>query len=89
MKHSKLVLTLGIAFTTSAAFGADPASGNSTAISGDNIRHITLGVETQQKNKDDLGKAAIIVNDKNAKTNNKNGLANNQPETFAKFPKIP
>ncbi|WP_332888947.1 Slam-dependent surface lipoprotein [Neisseria dumasiana] len=85
MKHSKLVLALGTVFVTSAVFAADPASGSSTAISGKNIRHITLGVETQQKNKDDLGKAAIIVHDENAKTNNKNGLANNQPVSFAKI----
>lgn len=85
MKHSKLFLTLGIAFTTSAAFGADPASGSSTATSGQNVRYITLGVETQQKNKEDLGKAAIIVHDNQARTDNKNGLANNQPVSFAKI----
>lgn len=87
MKPTQLVLALGAVFAASAVFAANPASGNSTATSGTNVRYITLGVETQEKNKEDLGKAAIIVNDENAKTNNKNGLANNQPVSFAKIDK--
>ena len=85
MKHSKLVLALGMVFTTSTAFAAHPASGSSQANEGKNIRHIKTGVETDPKNTTELGKAAINVVDTSVKPKNSKGVANNQPVSFAKI----
>lgn len=83
MKLVKTVAVLSVAFTASSAFAANPASGFSlNNVKG--VKHIVPTVETNQ-NDANFGKAAINVVDSNAKTTNKNGLANNQPVSFAKI----
>ena len=82
MKLVKTVAVLSVAFAASSAFAANPASGFSlNNVKG--VKHIVPTVETNQ-NDANFGKAAINVVDSNAKTTNKNGLANNQPVSFAK-----
>ena len=74
---------MSVAFAASSAFAANPASGFSlNNVKG--VKHIVPTVETNQ-NDANFGKAAINVVDSNAKTTNKNGLANNQPVSFAKI----
>lgn len=83
MKLVKTVAVLSVAFAASSAFAANPASGFSlNNVKG--VKHIVPTVETNQ-NDANFGKAAINVVDSNAKTTNKNGLANNQPVSFAKI----
>lgn len=83
MKLVKSVAVLSVAFAASSAFAANPASGFSlNNVKG--VKHIVPTVETNQ-NDANFGKAAINVVDSNAKTTNKNGLANNQPVSFAKI----
>lgn len=83
MKLVKTVAILSVAFAASSAFAANPASGFSlNNVKG--VKHIVPTVETNQ-NDANFGKAAINVVDSNAKTTNKNGLANNQPVSFAKI----
>ena len=83
MKLVKTVAVLSVAFAASSAFTANPASGFSlNNVKG--VKHIVPTVETNQ-NDANFGKAAINVVDSNAKTTNKNGLANNQPVSFAKI----
>lgn len=83
MKLVKTVAVLSVAFAASSAFAANPASGFSlNNVKG--VKHIVPTVETNQ-NDANFGKAAINVVDLNAKTTNKNGLANNQPVSFAKI----
>jgi hypothetical protein len=83
MKLVKTVAVLSVAFAASSAFAANPASGFSlNNVKG--VKHIVPTVETN-RNDANFGKAAINVVDSNAKTTNKNGLANNQPVSFAKI----
>ena len=83
MKLVKTVAVLSVAFAASSAFAANPASGfSSNNVKG--VKHIVPTVETN-RNDANFGKAAINVVDSNAKTTNKNGLANNQPVSFAKI----
>ncbi len=83
MKLVKTVAVLSVAFAASSSFAANPASGFSlNNVKG--VKHIVPTVETN-RNDANFGKAAINVVDSNAKTTNKNGLANNQPVSFAKI----
>ena len=83
MKLVKTVAVLSVAFAASSAFAANPASGFSlNNVKG--VKHIVPTVETN-RNDANFGKAAINVVDSNARTTNKNGLANNQPVSFAKI----
>ena len=83
MKLVKTVAVLSVAFAASSAFAANPASGfSSNNVKG--VKHIVPTVETN-RNDANFGKAAINVVDSNARTTNKNGLANNQPVSFAKI----
>lgn len=83
MKLVKTVAVLSVAFAASSVLAANPASGfSSNNVKG--VKHIVPTVETN-RNDANFGKAAINVVDSNAKTTNKNGLANNQPVSFAKI----
>ena len=83
MKLVKTVAVLSVAFAASSVLAANPASGfSSNNVKG--VKHIVTTVETN-RNDANFGKAAINVVDSNAKTTNKNGLANNQPVSFAKI----
>ena len=83
MKLVKTVAVLSVAFAASSAFAANPASGFSlNNVKG--VKHIVPTVETN-RNDANFGKAAINVVDLNVKPTNKNGLANNQPVSFAKI----
>ena len=84
MKLVKTVAVLSVAFAASSAFAANPASGLSSNNNVKGVKHIVPTVETN-RNDANFGKAAINVVDSNAKTTNKNGLANNQPVSFAKI----
>lgn len=83
MKLVKTVAVLSVAFAASSVLAANPASGfSSNNVKG--VKHIVPTVETN-RNDANFGKAAINMVDSNAKTTNKNGLANNQPVSFAKI----
>ena len=83
MKLVKTVAVLSVAFAASSVLAANPASGfSSNNVKG--VKHIVPTVETN-RNDANFGKAAINVVDSNAKTTNKNGLANNQPVSVAKI----
>ena len=84
MKLVKTVAVLSVAFAASSAFAANPASGLSSNNNVKGVKHIVPTVETN-RNDANFGKAAINVVDSNARTTNKNGLANNQPVSFAKI----
>ena len=84
MKLVKTVAVLSVAFAASSAFAANPASGLSSNNNVKGVKHIVPTVETN-RNDVNFGKAAINVVDSNARTTNKNGLANNQPVSFAKI----
>lgn len=90
MKHTQLVLALGAMFAASAAmalpngFKHNPAGATSTSDQNETVKHVAVSVEDTGVY---AGKAAIYVRDKDAKTNNKNGLANNKHVSFAKIDK--
>lgn len=84
MKLVKTVAVLSVAFAASSAFAANPASDLSSSNNVKGVKHIVPTVETNQ-NDANFGKAAINVVDLNVKPTNKNGLANNQPVSFAKI----
>ena len=84
MKLIKTAAVLSVAFAASSVFAANPASGTSSHVVEKGNKRIVTTVEDNQKDTN-FGKAAINVIDISATTENKNGLANNQPVAFAKI----
>lgn len=88
MKHTKLIVALGAVFAASAAmalpdeFKTNPTGATTESDLTRGVKHIAATVENEGVHS---GKAAIWVDDINAKTDNKNGLANNKHVSFAKI----
>lgn len=88
MKHSKLVLALGMVFAASAAmalpkdFKHNQTGATSVSDQRETVKHIAVSIDDTGT---DAGKAAIYVRDRDAKTSNPNGLANNKHVSFSKI----